>query len=258
MRACYIVLWCACQYWERVVFGVVGLLGGVGWCFLSWHDVQSVVDILVSALLSLVFVLNAVLVGTKLLRLDKVSECVRQRRQGVRVSCRNHEVCSELVFVSGASFAWSSVHCVVIFVCSPLVSSRRALSTCLCLVNIFVMSLFVCIAPRKRLWRRRTRSSIQSFVWWTKLQRFMGCLRAGKCLCLSVLSLLHLRENPPRRYFVFAPCNDSSRSPSTKGVVEQPLPDRYCFPQSLTFYLQTTAYTLSLPVTALARARPLA
>ena len=58
-----------------------------------------------SALLSLVFVLNAVLVGTKLLRLDKVSECVRQRRQGVRVSCRNHEVCSELVFVSGASFA---------------------------------------------------------------------------------------------------------------------------------------------------------
>ena len=25
----------ACQYWERVVFGVLGLLGGVGWCFLS-------------------------------------------------------------------------------------------------------------------------------------------------------------------------------------------------------------------------------
>ena len=22
-----------CQYWERAVFGVVGLLGGVGWCF---------------------------------------------------------------------------------------------------------------------------------------------------------------------------------------------------------------------------------
>ena len=142
------------------------------------------------------------------------------------------------------------------FVCSPLVSSRRALSTCLCLVNIFVMSLFVCIAPRKRLWRRRTRSLIQSFVWWTKLQRLMGCLWAGKCLCLSVLSLLHLRENPPRRYFVFAPCNDSSRSPSTKGVVEQPLPDRYCFPQPLTFYLQTTVYTHSLPVTALAPAPP--
>ena len=61
------------QYWERVVFGVVGLFGGVGRCFLSCHDVQSVVDILESALLSLVFVVNAVLVGTKLLRLDKVS-----------------------------------------------------------------------------------------------------------------------------------------------------------------------------------------
>ena len=23
------------RYWERVVFGVVGSLGGVGWCFLS-------------------------------------------------------------------------------------------------------------------------------------------------------------------------------------------------------------------------------
>ena len=145
------------------------------------------------------------------------------------------------------------------FVCSPLVSSRRALSTCLCLVNIFVMSLFVCIAPRKRLWRRRTRSSIQSFVWWTKLQRLMGCLRAGKCLCLSVLSLLHLRENPPRRYFVFAPCNDSSRSPSTKGVVEQPLPDRYCVPFSPSLSIYKQLLTLfHYPLTALARARPLA
>ena len=45
------------------------------------------------------------LVGTKLLRLDKVSECVRclrQRGQGVRVSCGIDEECSELVFVSGA------------------------------------------------------------------------------------------------------------------------------------------------------------
>ena len=52
---------------------------------------------------SCVFVLGASFVGQVSPQLYCRSSC--QRRQGVRVSCRNHEECSELVFVSGASFA---------------------------------------------------------------------------------------------------------------------------------------------------------
>ena len=98
-----------------------------------------------SALLSLVFV---VLVGTKLLRLDKVSECVRclrQRRQGVRVSCGNHEESSRVVSSCLALRSLVKYHCN--FIVAPRVKEGRV---CVSFVEITksVLNLCSCLELR--------------------------------------------------------------------------------------------------------------
>ena len=103
-----------------------------------------------SALLSLVFVVNAVLVGTKLLRLDKVSECVRclrQRRQGVLVSCGNHEESSRVVSSCLALRSLVKYHCK--FIVAPRVNEGRVcVSVVIVEITKSVLNLCSCLELR--------------------------------------------------------------------------------------------------------------